>query len=66
MRVFVTGGTGLIGSKVVKRLKDEGHDAIAAAPSTGVDTISRKGLAQALSGAKVVVDASNSPSADAR
>lgn len=62
MKIVVIGGTGLIGSKVVQRLKERGHDAIAAAPNTGVDTISGKGLDAAMAGAEVVVDVSNSPS----
>lgn len=62
MKVVVIGGTGLIGSKVVAKLKARGHDAAAAAPNTGVDTITGKGLAEALAGADVVVDVSNSPS----
>jgi uncharacterized protein YbjT (DUF2867 family) len=62
MKIVVIGGTGLIGSHVVERLAERGHEAIAAAPSTGVDTISGAGLAEALTGAAVVVDVSNSPS----
>jgi uncharacterized protein YbjT (DUF2867 family) len=62
MKVVVIGGTGLIGSKVVARLKEHGHVAIAAAPSTGVDTLTGEGLAEVLEGASVVVDVSNSPS----
>jgi uncharacterized protein YbjT (DUF2867 family) len=62
MKIIVIGGTGLIGSKVVEKLKQQGHEAIAAAPNTGVDTITGKGLADALAGADVVVDVSNSPS----
>jgi uncharacterized protein YbjT (DUF2867 family) len=62
MKIVVVGGTGLIGSKVVEKLKKRGHEAIAAAPNTGVDTITGKGLAEALTGANVVVDVSNSPS----
>jgi uncharacterized protein YbjT (DUF2867 family) len=61
MKVVVIGGTGLIGSKVVDRLKKAGHEAIAAAPNTGVNTITGEGLADALSGADVVVDVANSP-----
>ena len=64
MKVVVIGGTGLIGSKTVQKLKDKGHRAFAAAPNTGVDTISGKGLAEALAGAEVVVDVSNSPAMD--
>lgn len=62
MKVVVIGGTGLIGSKVVGILNANGHDAIAAAPNTGVDTITGVGLAEALEGAEVVVDVANSPS----
>jgi uncharacterized protein YbjT (DUF2867 family) len=62
MKIVVIGGTGLIGSKVVEKLKARGHDALAAAPTTGVDTITGKGLAEALADADVVVDVSNAPS----
>lgn len=62
MKIVVIGGTGLIGSKVVEKLKQKGHQAIAAAPSTGVDTITGQGLVEAFAGADVVVDVSNSPS----
>jgi uncharacterized protein YbjT (DUF2867 family) len=62
MKIVVIGGTGLIGSKVVEKLKLQGHEAIAAAPSTGVDTITGQGLAETFAGAQVVVDVSNSPS----
>ena len=61
MKIVVIGGTGLIGSKVVGKLKQKGHEAIAAAPSTGVNTITGEGLADALAGARVVVDVANSP-----
>lgn len=64
MKIVVIGGTGLIGSKVVAKLKQKGHDAIAAAPNTGVNTITGEGLAAALAGAHVVVDVANSPSFD--
>ncbi|MDQ0753368.1 uncharacterized protein YbjT (DUF2867 family) [Streptomyces africanus] len=64
MKIVVVGGTGLIGSQVVALLRDKGHDAVAAAPSTGVDTLTGEGLAEALKGADVVVDVSNSPSFD--
>ncbi|MFF7795429.1 NAD(P)H-binding protein [Streptomyces sp. NPDC007991] len=64
MKIVVVGGTGLIGSQVVALLRDRGHDAVAAAPSTGVDTLTGEGLAGALKGADVVVDVSNSPSFD--
>ncbi|MGW0202862.1 SDR family oxidoreductase [Nonomuraea sp. NPDC003201] len=62
MKVVVVGGTGLIGSKVVAMLGEHGHEAVAAAPSTGVDTLTGEGLAEVLAGAQVVVDVSNSPS----
>jgi uncharacterized protein YbjT (DUF2867 family) len=62
MKIVVIGGTGLIGSKVVEKLTQKGHDAVAAAPNTGVNTITGEGLAEAISGAEVVVDVSNSPS----
>ena len=64
MKVVVIGGTGLIGSKVVARLGEHGHEAVAAAPNTGVNTLTGEGLAEALEGAAVVVDVSNSPSFD--
>jgi uncharacterized protein YbjT (DUF2867 family) len=62
MKVVVIGGTGLIGSKLVNRLREQGHEAVAAAPNTGVNTITGEGLTEALNGASVVVDVSNSPS----
>ena len=62
MKIVVIGGTGLIGSKVVTSLRGLSHQAVAAAPDTGVNTLTGKGLAQALTGAAVVVDVSNSPS----
>jgi uncharacterized protein YbjT (DUF2867 family) len=62
MKVVVIGGTGLIGSKLVARLGEHGHEAVAASPNTGVNTLTGEGLAEALSGADVVVDVSNSPS----
>jgi uncharacterized protein YbjT (DUF2867 family) len=61
MKIVVIGGTGLIGSKLVKKLREKGHDAIAAAPNTGVNTITCEGLQEALSGAQVVVDLANAP-----
>ncbi|GAA2011225.1 SDR family oxidoreductase [Microbacterium ulmi] len=61
-KVVVIGGTGLIGSKVVAKLTEHGHEAVAAAPATGVDTITGEGLVEALTSADVVVDVSNSPS----
>ena len=62
MKVVVIGGTGLIGSKVVTKLNEHGHQAIAASPDTGVNTLTGEGLTDALTGAQVVVDVSNSPS----
>ncbi|GAY15743.1 SDR family oxidoreductase [Mycobacterium sp. shizuoka-1] len=64
MKIVVIGGTGLIGSKLVQALSERGHDAVAAAPSTGVDTLTGAGLAEAVAGASVVVDVSNSPALD--
>ncbi len=64
MKIVVIGGTGLVGSKVVQALSSRGHDAVAAAPSTGVNTITGEGLAEVLAGASVVVDVSNSPALD--
>jgi len=61
MKIVVIGGTGLIGSKLVERLRESGHDAVPASPDTGVDTYTGKGLEQALEGAQVVVDVSNAP-----
>lgn len=62
MKIVVIGGTGLIGSKTVAKLRERGHEAIAAAPSTGVDTITGEGLDAALEGTSVVIDLANSPS----
>jgi uncharacterized protein YbjT (DUF2867 family) len=62
MKVVVIGGTGLIGSKLIEKLSAHGHDAVPAAPQTGVNTLTGEGLADALAGADVVVDVSNSPS----
>jgi uncharacterized protein YbjT (DUF2867 family) len=64
MKIVVIGGTGLIGSKLVNKLRDQGHEAVAAAPNTGVNTMTGEGLAEALKGASVAVDVSNSPSWD--
>ncbi|GCA50928.1 MULTISPECIES: SDR family oxidoreductase [Sinorhizobium] len=61
MKIVVIGGTGLIGSKLVKNLRERGHDVLAASPNTGVNTITREGLAGALDGADVVVDVANAP-----
>jgi uncharacterized protein YbjT (DUF2867 family) len=62
MKIVVVGGTGLIGSKVVEKLKQRGHEAIAAAPGTGVNTITGEGLKGAMAGAQVAIDLANSPS----
>jgi uncharacterized protein YbjT (DUF2867 family)/quercetin dioxygenase-like cupin family protein len=62
MKIVVIGGTGLIGSKVVSILRQRDHEVVAASPSTGVNTLTGKGLAEALAGAQVVVDVANSPS----
>ena len=62
MKIVVIGGTGLIGSKVVTKLIDHGHDAVPASPNSGVNTITGDGVAEVLAGADVVVDVSNSPS----
>jgi uncharacterized protein YbjT (DUF2867 family) len=61
MKIVVIGGTGLIGSKLVGKLSRAGHDALAASPDTGVNTITGEGLAEALEGAEVVVDVANAP-----
>jgi uncharacterized protein YbjT (DUF2867 family) len=62
MKIVVIGGTGLIGSKVVEKLRTHGHETVAAAPNTGVNTLTGEGLAEVLKNASVVVDVSNSPS----
>jgi len=62
MKIVVIGGTGLIGSKLVLKLREHGHDAVAASPSSGVNSITGEGLADALKGASAVVDVTNSPS----
>ena len=62
MKIVVIGGNGLIGSKLIALLQQRGHDAIAASPSTGVNTLTGEGLVAALAGAQVVVDVANSPS----
>src|SRR5882724_3754814 len=64
MKIVVIGGTGLIGSNLVNKVREQGHEAAAAAPNTGVNTITGEGLAEVLKGASVVVDVSNSPSWD--
>jgi uncharacterized protein YbjT (DUF2867 family) len=65
MKVVIIGGTGLIGSKLVAGLREQGHEAVPASPDTGVNTLTGQGLAETLQGASVVVDVSNSPSFDA-
>src|SRR5437879_9594828 len=62
MKIVVIGGSGLIGKKVVKNLRQHGHEVVAASPSLGVNTVTGEGLAQALAGAQVVVDVANAPS----
>src|SRR4029079_4361890 len=62
MKIVVIGGTGLIGSRLVTKLKALGHEAVAASPNTGVNTLTGEGLTNVLQGAQVVVDVSNSPS----
>jgi uncharacterized protein YbjT (DUF2867 family) len=66
MKIVVIGGSGLIGTKLSAILKQNGHDVVAASPSSGVNTITREGLAEALSGAQVVVDVANAPSWEAK
>ena len=62
MKLVIIGGTGLIGSRLVRRLREQGHEAFAASPGTGVNSLTGEGLAESLQGASVVVDVSNSPS----
>src|SRR5579871_3670337 len=62
MKIVVIGGSGLIGSKLVSKLREHGHEAVAASPNSGVNTLTGEGLAEVLKGASVVVDVSNSPS----
>src|SRR4051794_17436950 len=62
MKIVVIGGTGLIGSKTVERVRARGHQGLAASPASGVDTLPGEGLAEALAGAEVVIDLANSPS----
>ena len=64
MKIVVIGGSGLIGSKLVKKLREHGHEVVAASPDSGVNTLTGEGLAEALKGASVAVDVSNSPSWD--
>jgi len=61
MKIVVIGGTGLIGSKLVKKLREHGHETVAASPNSGVNSVTGEGLADALQGAAVVVDVTNSP-----
>ena len=62
MKIVVIGGSGLIGKKLVNNLRQHGHEVVAASPSSGVNTLTGEGLAEALAGAQVVVDVANSPS----
>src|SRR6184192_3745631 len=62
MKIVVIGGTGLIGTKLVNNLRERGQEVVAASPSTGVNTFTGEGLAEALAGAQVVVDVANAPS----
>jgi uncharacterized protein YbjT (DUF2867 family) len=62
MKIVIIGGSGLIGSKLVTRLREQGHEAVPASPDSGVNTLTGEGLAEVLAGAAVVVDVSNSPS----
>jgi len=64
MKIVVIGGSGLIGKKLVQNLRQDGHEVVAASPSSGVNTITGEGLAEALNGSQVVVDVSNAPSWD--
>src|SRR6516165_5652808 len=62
MKIVVIGGTGLIGSKTVAILREEGHEVVAGSPKSGVNTITGKGLKEAMAGAQVAIDLANSPS----
>ncbi len=62
MKIVVIGGTGLIGSRLVPKLREQGHEVVAASPTSGVNSVTGEGLADALKGASVVVDVTNSPS----
>ena len=64
MKIVVIGGSGLIGTKLVTRLRQRDHEIVAASPGSGVNTITRKGLAEAVADAQVVIDVANSPSFD--
>src|SRR5688572_10302830 len=66
MKIVVIGGTGLIGKKLIPLLRQRGHEAVAASPASGVNTLTGEGLAEALMGAQVVVDVTNSPSFEDR
>ena len=59
MKIVVMGGSGLIGSKLVRKLLEQGHEAVAASPNSGVNSVTGEGLTEALKGASVVVDASS-------
>src|SRR5712671_2750864 len=61
MKIVVIGGSGLIGKKVVTNLRQQGHEVVAASPSSGVNAVTGEGLAEALAGAQVVVDVANAP-----
>src|SRR5580692_2575291 len=62
MKIIVIGGSGLIGSKLVRKLREQGHEAVAASPNSGVNSLTGEGLAEVLKRASVVVDVTNSPS----
>src|SRR5205823_4051768 len=62
MKIVVIGGTGLIGTKLVTKLREQGHESVPASPNSGVNSLTGEGLAEVLKGASVVVDVSNSPS----
>ncbi|CDM61682.1 MULTISPECIES: SDR family oxidoreductase [Rhizobium] len=62
MKIVIIGGTGLIGSKTAARLRNKGHEVLAASPNTGVNTVTGEGVAEALAGAEVVIDLANAPS----
>src|SRR5260370_17906336 len=64
MKIVVIGGTGLIGSKLVKKLREHGQEVVAASPASGVNSLTGEGLADALKGASVAADATNSPSSE--
>src|SRR5687768_5027248 len=62
MRIVVIGGSGLIGTKLVKKLRERGHEVVAASPASGVNTLTGEGLSEALTDARIVIDVANSPS----